>query len=317
MMKVYVTQGHEAGIGLEVFLKSCLTFSSDELTHLHLIAYKKSVLKTLESLKVPHTLETSGINVGGVFISATWLTNIKFSESLDCLNLGMSLAEKGGVLYTLPTSKDQFRGHAGHTEYFRDVYENAHLGMFFSAPALKVLLLTDHLPVASLSKYLTEEVIYKRMETAFSTLAAWKWPTDRIIVSGLNPHAGEGGLIGSEDARVTTSLRRLKKKYKFDITGPFPGDTMLFEQRSPKDILVYLYHDQGLGVFKTAQGFIGSNITLGLPFPRFSPDHGTSFKLFGQNLADYRGCAYSLREAISMLKRVSYGKNSSHKSQSP
>jgi 4-hydroxy-L-threonine phosphate dehydrogenase PdxA len=90
---------------------------------------------------------------------------------------------------------------------------------------------------------------------------------------------------------------------------------MLFEQRSSEDLLVYLFHDQGLGVFKGLQGFIGSNITLGLPYPRFSPDHGTSFQLFGLNKADYRGCEFSLKQAVMMLEKLSYGKNSSHKGQ--
>ncbi len=311
-MKVYVSQGHEAGIGLEVFFKSCLVFSIKELKHIELIAYQHSVKVTLDSMKINFLIKEDGLLFGGIFLQVIWLKEKILSETLHSLNHAMKLSESGGVLYTLPTSKDQFISHAGHTEYFRDVYENPHLGMFFSAPSLKVLLLSDHVPVSDLSHFLTEEVIYQRLETAFSTFAAWRWPTERIIVSGLNPHAGENGLIGSEDSRIYTSIRRLKNKYKFDITGPFPGDTMLFEQRSPKDILVYLFHDQGLGVFKTAQGFIGSNITLGLPYPRFSPDHGTSFKLFGKNLADYRGCAYSLREAISMLKRISNGKDSGH-----
>jgi len=81
------------------------------------------------------------------------------------------------------------------------------------------------------------------------------------------------------------------------------------------DILVFPYHDQGLGIFKGLQGFIGANITLGLDYPRFSPDHGTSFSLFGQNKADYRGCAYALTEALKLLESV-YGRNSSQQSTS-
>lgn len=300
-MKVFVSQGHEAGIGLEVFFKSSMLLTTHELQKIKLVAFRESVKQTLTTLKLPFEIHANSLLLAGQTLEVEWLKKKNFSESLDSLNLCMDYAEAGGVLFTLPTSKDQFKGHAGHTEYFRDRYQNPHLGMFFSAPTLKVLLLSDHVAINNLSQHLTEETIYKKLETAFSTLAAWRWPHGKIIVSGLNPHAGEGGLIGTEDARVKASIKRLNNKYKFEITGPFPGDTMLFEQRSPLDILVYLFHDQGLGVFKSTQGFIGSNITLGLPFPRFSPDHGTSFKLFGKNQADYRGCLYSLREAISML----------------
>jgi 4-hydroxythreonine-4-phosphate dehydrogenase len=97
--------------------------------------------------------------------------------------------------------------------------------------------------------------------------------------------------------------------------GPFPGDTMSLEKKDPRDVLVYLYHDQGLALFKGLHGFIGSNITLGLPYPRFSPDHGTSFGLFGKNQADYRGCRFVLAQALDMLKRM-YGQDSSHQSKS-
>ena len=249
-------------------------------------------------------------------INVTWINEINFSESFTALHLGMKLCESSGVLFTLPTSKDQFPGYPGHTEYFRAFYHRSDLGMFFSSPSLQVLLLSDHVPVKDLTKLLTEEVIARRLITALKTFELWQWPVERVLISGFNPHAGEGGLIGDEDDRIKKVIRRLNSSFKIDMAGPFPGDTMMLEKKSPKDLLVYLFHDQGLGVFKGLQGFIGSNITLGLPFPRFSPDHGTSFNLFGRNQSDYRGCEFALKEAVNMLKKVSNGKNSSNKSQS-
>ena len=313
-MKVYVTQGHEQGIGLEVFFKSCLMLSQLHLKYIELLAYKKTVCATLESMKLPYQLLEDSLLVAGVNIKARWLMDKNVSESFTALKLGMELSERGGVLYTLPTSKDQFPGFPGHTEFFRSHYQKADLGMFFSAEGLKVLLLSDHAPINKLSEMMTEELIYSRLKTALFTLQQWSWPTKRILVSGLNPHAGEKGLIGHEDERITKAIKRLTSELKIDISGPYPGDTMLFEQRSPDDVLVYIFHDQGLGVFKGLRGFIGSNITLGLPYPRFSPDHGTSFGLYGKNIADYRGCKFSLNEAIKLLKKVSHGKNSGNQS---
>jgi 4-hydroxythreonine-4-phosphate dehydrogenase len=315
-MKVYVTQGHEKGIGLEVFFKSCLMFSKEKISLIKLIAFKDSVKETLQSLQLPFKLEDEVIDLCGINIQVEWLKKVDHSESFTALEFGMKLSEGSGVLFTLPTSKDQFPGHPGHTEYFRAFYRRPELGMFFSSPKLKVLLLSDHVPVKELSKVITEDLIYKRLKTAVETLESWHWPTKRILVSGLNPHAGEKGLIGDEDERVTRAIKRLVPKLKLDMSGPMPGDTMLLEQKSYSDLLVYLFHDQGLGVFKGLQGFIGSNITLGLPYPRFSPDHGTSFGLFGKNQADYRGCAYALNEAVDLLKRISHGKNSGHQGQS-
>lgn len=313
-MKVYVTQGHEKGIGLEVFFKACLMLSTSELKSIRLLAFRDSVEETLRSLKLPFKIHDHGIEVAGVEIDVSWPTGFEFSQSLTALDLGMKLAESSGILYTLPTSKDQFQKAAGHTEYFRQVYRKPSLGMFFSSRDLKVLLLSDHIPLKDVPQLVTAQVIESRLKEAQSTLQKWNWPIKNILISGFNPHAGEGGLLGNEDQRITECINRLRTTSKFPMSGPYPADTMILEQTSKDDLLVYVYHDQGLTLFKGLQGFIGSNITLGLPYPRFSPDHGTSFSLFGKNQADYRGCLYSLREALGLLK-VSYGQDSSHQGQ--
>lgn len=309
-MKVYVSQGHEKGIGLEVFFKSVLLLSNEERESIVFLAYQKSVEETLKSLKLAYSFSPDSVNISGVNLKAQWLKTVNHSESFTSLSEAMTASEKKGVLYTLPTSKDQFPGFAGHTEYFRHHYKKPELGMFFSSPKLQVLLISDHVAIKDLSTTLSTKVIRDRLTTALSTLESWRWPTEHILISGLNPHAGENGLIGLEDSRIKDVVQDLK--HRFSISGPWPGDTMLMEQRSPQDLLVYLFHDQGLGVFKSLQGFIGSNITLGLPFPRFSPDHGTSFSLYGKNQADYRGCSFSLKQAIKLLKDLQHGKNSSH-----
>lgn len=315
-MKLYVTQGHERGIGLEVFFKSGLLLGPSKLKNVILLAYQDSVIDTLTSLKLPFTLTDEHVQIGPAMFPVQWLHDTNHSQSFTALELGMKLAETGNILFTLPTSKDQFPGFAGHTEYFRHVYRRPDLGMFFSSPSLQVLLLTDHIPLSEVTKSLTAELIFSRVDEALRTFKKWDWLVEEIFVAGFNPHAGEGGMIGSEDDRVRQALDKLKRKHQFVMSGPFPGDTMLLEQRSPRDLLIYLFHDQGLGVFKGLQGFIGSNITLGLPYPRFSPDHGTSFKLFGKNEADYRGCAHALNEALWLAERLVHGKNSSHQSES-
>ena len=314
-MKVYVSQGHEKGIGLEVFLKAFLVMDIEDLAFIELIAFKKSVEETLTNLNLPFEVKEKNLVIGTRSLSVTWMEQVIFSESLTCLKNAMGLCQKNGILFTLPTSKDQFeKGFAGHTEYFRYVYKKPELGMFFSSPKLQVLLLSDHVSIKDLPSVLSEELIHIRIKEALQTLKKWEWPINRILISGINPHAGENGLIGDEDARISAAMKRLTKNTKIEMRGPLPGDTMLLEQRSSNDLLIYLFHDQGLGVFKGQQGFIGSNITLGLPYPRFSPDHGTSFNLYGKNSADYRGCEFSLKQAVALLKKVSNGKDSGHQS---
>lgn len=311
-MKIAVSQGHAKGIGLEVLFKACLMLGRRS-EQLRLFASRNAVELTLKSLSFPFELSDRSVTVGGIEIEVTW---IKDSGSFLALMEAMKYCEEtGSLLFTLPTSKDEFTGYPGHTEYFRSHYKNPDLGMFFSSPDLKVLLVTDHVAIHDLSSTLTEELIFSRISLAVKTLKSWQWPIDRILVSGLNPHAGEGGLIGNEDYRVKMAIERLRVEEDLNVSGPFPGDTLIVEKRSPHDLLVYLFHDQGLGVFKGRQGFIGSNITLGLPFPRFSPDHGTSFSLYGKNQADYRGCAFALNEALVLLEKLVHGKNSGHKGQ--
>ena len=302
-MKIHVTQGHERGIGLEVFFKSCLMMNESDLKKIQLIGFEDSVSMVLQKMRVPYKITEEFILIGGLEISVLWLKNPGFSQSFSSLLQGMKMSEEGGILFTLPTSKDQFPGFAGHTEFFRSYYNSPDLVMFFSSPNLKVLLLSDHIPIKNIPKTLTDKAISGRLEIAYHSLLQMEYPISNILVSGFNPHAGESGLIGNEDLRVSSAIKSLRKKFKLHISGPYPGDTMLMEKKSFNDLLVYVFHDQGLGVFKSIQGLIGSNITLGLPYPRFSPDHGTSFGLYGKNQADYRGCAYALKEALIILMK--------------
>jgi 4-hydroxythreonine-4-phosphate dehydrogenase len=317
-MKIYVTQGHEKGIGTEVFIKSCLLLTKEELNKIHFLAFRESLKITLDSLNIPWRIDESSLKIAETTIRVSWLSKKTFSESYSALLHGIDLcADKNNILFTLPTSKDQFPGFPGHTEFFRSHFNNEDLGMFFSSPDLQVLLLSDHVPVSRLGELITEDLVYQRLKVALRSLKLWRWPIGRVLISGLNPHAGEGGLIGSEDSRIKFAINRLRGELKIDMSGPYSGDTMLLEKGSVNDLLVYTFHDQGLGAFKGLQGFVGSNITLGLPFLRFSPDHGTSFGLYGRNVADYRGCSFALKQALHKLKEVAvYGKNPGHQGKS-
>lgn len=314
MKKIYISQGHEQGIGLEVLIKSLILFSVSELDRLHLFVFKSALVDTLKSMQLPYELDERKLKIGDKAISLSLLDKVNFSQSFTSLTEAMEHAQRNGLLFTLPTSKDQFPMGAGHTEYFRKKFKTPELGMFFSGTNSQVLLITDHLSIKELPKALSKERIKDTLANALKTLESWQWPIRNIYISGLNPHAGENGLIGQEDSRVTESINELKRNFKFNISGPFSGDTMYNLKGHKDDLLVYLFHDQGLGVFKSVEGFIGSNITLGLSFPRFSPDHGTSFGLFGKNEADYRGCHFSLKQALTLLKRLEHGQDTSHKS---
>jgi len=308
-MKIYVTQGHEKGIGLEVFIKSLVTMTQNQISCLKFVGFKRSTQLTLETLNFPFEIKNHSLEIVGLSLDVKWLNEINVSESFSSLSYCMGkLENEQGILLTLPTSKNQFpEGINGHTEFFRHFYQKNNIGMFFSAPSKKMLLLSDHIPLSDVTKTITKDLIYHRIQEALISLKKWGIPITNVLISGFNPHAGEGGLIGDEDERIIDAIKKLKKDFKISFSGPYPGDSFFNSATHYGDLLVFVYHDQGLAPFKATQGFIGSNISLGLPYPRLSPDHGTSFNLFGRNLADYRGCAYTLKEAYAFLKRMSHG----------
>jgi len=301
MKSVHVTQGHEKGIGLEVFFKSLYFLSPKQISCLVLHADKKSVEENLQNLRLDFEISSNKLRINHLSLNVNWIKNKLGTQSLTSLHSALEdIEKKNAVLFTLPTSKDQLKGYLGHTELLRDHFKNPDLGMYFYNQQSQILLLTDHLSLENLLALVSKDFIVDRLVCSFASLQKWKRPIDDIFISGLNPHAGEGGLLGEEDLYIHQALSSPKLK-EFKIAGPYSGDTLTFQAKSSKDLLIYLYHDQGLAPFKATNGLIGVNMTLGLPFPRLSPDHGTAFQLYGKNLADYRGCLYSLREALTFV----------------
>jgi 4-phospho-D-threonate 3-dehydrogenase / 4-phospho-D-erythronate 3-dehydrogenase len=127
------------------------------------------------------------------------------------------------------------------------------------------------------------------------------FPAPRVAVAGLNPHAGEGGLFGDEEIRIIRPAIEAARAEGIDATGPYPGDTVFMQARQGRfDVVVAQYHDQGLIPVKYLGLEKGVNITLGLPFVRTSPDHGTAFDIAGQGIADHA----SLETALAYAKRL-------------
>lgn len=168
--------------------------------------------------------------------------------------------------------------------------------MFFWSKELKVLLLTDHININEVTETLTPNYIVNKI-TSFleSHKAQFNSVPKRVVFSGINPHCGENGLIGGEDEVIEDSLPFLVEDYPdIDFIGPLSADSM-HQIIQTDDVAVYAYHDQGLPYFKSKTGFSGINITLGLPFLRLSPDHGTAFELHGKNIANYQGILETIR----------------------
>lgn len=192
--------------------------------------------------------------------------------------------------------------HPGQTEFFAERWGGEPV-MAFAGGRMTIALATWHLPLAGVPAALTPARVSRAAE-ALDNLLAKLGKGRRIGVCGLNPHAGEGGLLGSEDDQVIRpAVERLAAK-GLDIRGPIPGDTAFARHLAGEfDGLVAMYHDQGLAPLKAIDFAEAANLTLGLPFARTSPDHGTAYDLAGKGTADGRSLASALRLARVLTSR--------------
>ncbi|HUJ25079.1 MAG TPA: 4-hydroxythreonine-4-phosphate dehydrogenase PdxA [Myxococcales bacterium] len=219
-----------------------------------------------------------------------------------------AIAREALALCTAPLSKKRVslgtRGFMGHTEHLAQM-TGARVAMMMAGPRLRVSLATTHISLADVPRRLAaEEITFVASLTARELRARFGIERPRVAVCGLNPHAGEQGLFGDEEARVVGPAVAAARSAGFDVRGPFPADT-LFPQalRGSCDAVVALYHDQGLVPAKLLDFERTVNVTLGLPFPRTSPDHGTADDIAWQGKADPTPMISALQLAAQLASR--------------
>lgn len=187
--------------------------------------------------------------------------------------------------------------HPGQTEFFAAKWSGTPT-MGFIGKKLRVVLATWHIPLREVADALTVGCLELAVRRAFDLARSLGTKVPRIAVCGLNPHAGEGGMLGVEEREVMDpTLDRLREEMP-GLSGCIPGDTAFFRQlRGEFDVVVAAYHDQGLAAVKTLEFDAAVNVTLGLPFVRTSPDHGTAFEIAGKGLAKPGSFAAALKVA--------------------
>ncbi len=178
-------------------------------------------------------------------------------------------------------------GFPGHTEFLADLAGVDRVVMMLASDALRVVPVTIHIPLAEVPTALTGDAVEQTIRITVDGLQTWFGiDTPRLAVAGLNPHAGEGGAMGREDIEVIAPVIERLRAEGHDIRGPLSADTMFHaEARKTYDAAIAMYHDQALIPIKTLAFDEGVNLTLGLPFLRTSPDHGTAYDIAGKGLA--------------------------------
>jgi len=187
----------------------------------------------------------------------------------------------------------------GHTEYLAD-YSGGHPVMMLTCPGLRVALATTHVPLCKVAERITTERLERVIRALHRDLVSrFGLPTPRVLVCGLNPHAGEDGHLGSEDEEIIKPLLRRLRNEGMILEGPLPADTLFTPDNLARaDAVLAMYHDQGLPVLKHMGFGQAVNITLGLPIIRTSVDHGTALDLAGSDRANPGSLNAAIRAAI-------------------
>ncbi|HEU4694773.1 MAG TPA: 4-hydroxythreonine-4-phosphate dehydrogenase PdxA [Vicinamibacterales bacterium] len=192
----------------------------------------------------------------------------------------------------------------GHTDLLAHLTGSSRVAMMFWSEPLKVVLATIHIPLVSVTTALTRELMDDIIDLTSRELPRFGVPQPRLAVAGLNPHAGEDGLLGHEERKVLRPAIEAAQKRGVRIEGPFPGDTVFGRAvRGDFDAVIACYHDQGLIPVKLLAFGRAVNVTLGLPIIRTSVDHGTAFDIAGKDVAD----PSSMIEATLLAARLAAG----------
>lgn len=318
MMKpIALTTGEPSGIGPEISVKSVFEIS----TPVCLVGDRSLLDHERIRLGLPNWpahvsfehIELAQSVVAGKLDSANAAYVLK---TLEEAALG-AMEGRFSAIATAPVQKsiinDAGIPFTGHTEFFANIARVNKVVMMLVASekidALRVALVTTHLPIAKLAQAITNEALDETLKILHHDLHHhFGLTSPRIAVTGLNPHAGEGGHMGDEEIRVIGPAIERAQSQGIDASGPYPADTIFVADRLKNyDAILCMYHDQGLPVLKHASFGHGVNVTLGLPFIRTSVDHGTALDIAGKNIANIGSLLTAIKLAQTLAENKHHG----------
>jgi len=321
--RVALTAGEPAGIGPDL----CIQLAQhQQQCDLIVIADPQLLQQRAGQLGLPITLEEADLSLpaniptkGTLRYKPVELTVPAQAGQLNKLNahyvlqtlqyaLDECLADNFDAVVTGPVHKgvinDAKVNFTGHTEFFADGSDTEQVVMMLATEDLRVALATTHLPLIEVSKAITQSSLTKVIEITHAALQQqFGIKRPRIAVCGLNPHAGEGGHLGREEIDVIAPVIERLSQQGLMLSGPWPADTVFVEDKlTGFDVVLAMYHDQGLPVLKYRGFGKAVNVTLGLPFIRTSVDHGTALDLAGTGKASITSLQAAIDMAITMKK---------------
>lgn len=325
LVKIGITQGDPNGIGLELIIRTL----ADENIYKYCIPVVYASPKAFIFYKKQLAMEEPRYHLVGSAAEARAgkLNLVVSNDQAPEVQAGTASAESGaealkaldkaiadakaGLLHALVTAPldkhtvaENTGGFTGHTGYLARAFGVKNHIMLLISEELRVALVTEHIPVAELKNTLTTDLIYEKINALHETLKEdFRLIKPKIAVLGLNPHAGDGGLIGAEEnTMIKPAVAKAFQEEKL-VFGPYPADGFFGSgQFRQFDAILAMYHDQGLVPFKTFAFYDGVNFTGGLPIVRTSPDHGTAYALAGKGTAELMSFRNAVYDAIHLVR---------------
>lgn len=309
--RIVITMGDPSGVGPEVTLKALASPKIKGLADFIVVGNRFIMEKAARELGLKFAASLIDMDNVPQKIFTYGKSHPAFGKaSIQYIDKALEVIGNNNAdsLVTAPINKASinaahYEGFEGHTEYLAQKARASNFAMMFVGKKLKITLVTRHIALRDLPKRLSEARILSAIELTDRYLRKFfRIPAPRIGVAGLNPHAGEGGMFGCEEDLVIAPAIKKAAKYVKGLTGPVSPDVIFNMALDGKfDAVVSMYHDQALIPFKILYFNTGVNLTLGLPFVRTSPDHGTAFDIAGKGIAD----PSSMIEAIKLACRLS------------
>ena len=323
--KIAISVGEPAGIGPDILIQTVQKQRKDLLIAYadpDLIAERARLLKLPLKLTDPESKDAYSPGTLSIVPHKLALPcrpgmlNPENSEYvLKCLNAATDSCVKNETeaLVTAPIQKSVIRDanikFTGHTEYLANKLGTSNQVMMLASDHLRVALVTTHIPLNKVSNSITKEKLIRTIKILNTDLInKFQISKPKILVCGLNPHAGESGYLGTEETKIITPTLRELSTLGIDVVGPLSADTIFNEVNIKQaDAFVAMYHDQGLPVIKSLNFGEITNITLGLPIIRTSVDHGTALDLAGTGKSIYK----SFEKAVHLASELAHNRNES------
>jgi 4-hydroxythreonine-4-phosphate dehydrogenase len=326
-MRIGIAIGDVTGIGPEVTLKAVAAEAKKDNAQYVFIGDETLLHRLNQKLRLRLSLKSFSDSDAGKFFVTNPLEKklpanlptgspVAARAAVAALRDGAELCLRGKLdaMVTAPVNKEAivragYKGFVGQTEFLSELACAKRTAMMLLGHDennrwLRVALATIHISIKSVPKKLTKEKIALAIELAAQACRDLGLRRAKIAVAGLNPHAGEGGEFGDEEIKTITPAVSALKKRGFDVTGPLSGDTVFYYAlRGDFDAVVAMYHDQGLAPLKAVAFDTGVNWTLGLPFIRTSPDHGTAYDIAGKGIANPSSMIAAIRLAKQLAKK--------------